>query len=61
VGYTTSGAFGHWVGQSLALAYVDRSVVRENPPITVDVVGESHPAQILAEPVWDPRGARMRA
>ena len=61
VGYTTSGAFGHWVGQSLALAYVDRSVVRENPPVTVDVVGESHPAQILAEPVWDPRGARMRA
>jgi len=60
VGYTTSGAYGHWVRQSLALAYVDREVVVDPPPLTVDVVGEPHPARILEHPAWDARGERMR-
>ncbi|MFM8481578.1 MAG: glycine cleavage T C-terminal barrel domain-containing protein, partial [Gammaproteobacteria bacterium] len=60
VGYTTSGAYGHWVRQSLALAYVDREVVADPPPLTVDVVGEAHPACILERPAWDARGERMR-
>ena len=61
VGYTTSGAFGHHVGQSLALAYVDRDVVREAPALTVDVVGESRAAHVLRQAAWDPKGQRIRA
>jgi len=60
VGYTTSGACGHHVGQSLALAYVDRDVVREAPSLTVDVVGERRAARLLREAAWDPRGVRIR-
>ena len=60
VGYTTSGACGHYVGQSLALAYVDRDIVREAPALTVDVVGETRAARLLREPAWDPKGARIR-
>ncbi|MFM7274211.1 MAG: glycine cleavage T C-terminal barrel domain-containing protein, partial [Gammaproteobacteria bacterium] len=60
VGYTTSGACGHHVGQSLALAYVNRSVAREAPPLTVDVVGETRAARILPQAAWDPKGERMR-
>jgi dimethylglycine dehydrogenase len=61
VGYTTSGAYGHWVGKSLALAYVDRAVVTTAPALTVDVVGETRTARLLTEPAWDPRGARLRS
>ncbi len=61
VGYTTSGACGHHVGQSLALAYVDRDVVREAPALTVDVVGESRAAHVLRQAAWDPKGERIRA
>ena len=61
VGYTTSGAYGHAVKQSLALAYIDRTIVRENPALTVDVVGEPRRAQILNQPAWDPLGKRMRS
>lgn len=61
VGYTTSGACGHHVGQSLALAYVDRDVMREAPALTVDVVGESRSARLLRQAAWDPKGERIRA
>jgi dimethylglycine dehydrogenase len=69
VGYTTSGAYGHHVGQSLALAYVDRDVVAAagaapgtsvDAPLTVDVIGETRAAQILREAAWDPKGRRLR-
>ena len=61
VGYTTSGAFGHHVGQSLALAYIDRDIVREAPALSVDVVGESRSAHVLRQAAWDPKGERIRA
>jgi dimethylglycine dehydrogenase len=73
VGYTTSGAYGHHVDQSLALAYVDREVAEAlrsaqvtsgtgaTAGLTVDVIGETRAARILREAVWDPKGVRIRA
>ena len=60
VGFVTSGAYGHHVRQSLALAYVDRPLADAPVPLTVIVVGQSRPARILAEPAYDPRGQRPR-
>jgi dimethylglycine dehydrogenase len=61
VGFVTSGAYGHHVRQSLALAYVDRAVADSPEPLEVHVLGERRPARILAEPPYDPRGLRPRA
>jgi dimethylglycine dehydrogenase len=60
VGWTTSGAYGHHVKQSLALGYVDRAIAREVPPLTVDVIGETRAARVLAQAAWDPKGERLR-
>jgi dimethylglycine dehydrogenase len=61
VGYTTSGAYGYFVGQSLALAYVDRDVVAMgDAALTVDVIGETRAARLLTAPAFDPKGARIR-
>jgi dimethylglycine dehydrogenase len=60
VGFVTSGAYGHHVKQSLALAYVDQAIVDSSEPIEVHVVGERRPARILIEPPYDPRGLRLR-
>jgi dimethylglycine dehydrogenase len=59
IGRVTSGAYGYSVGMSLALAFV-RDVV---PGETVDVMvlGRPHKATVLAEPPFDPAGARLRA
>ncbi len=61
VGAVTSGAYGHHVGMSLALAYVDTAVATERPDLRVDVVGDPRRARILPEIPYDPRGVRMRA
>ncbi len=60
VGFVTSGAYGHHVKQSLALAYVDRAIVDESASLEVHVVGERRPACLLVEPPYDPRGLRLR-
>jgi dimethylglycine dehydrogenase len=60
VGFVTSGAYGHHVGMSLALAYVDADVADSAPELTVFVVGEPRTARILPEPPYDPKGARLR-
>jgi dimethylglycine dehydrogenase len=60
VGFTTSGAYGHHVRRSLALAYVDRDVVAAAPALTVDVVGEARPATVLPAAPYDPEGWLLR-
>lgn len=59
VGFTTSGGYGHTVGRSLALAYLDTDLAAD-APLSVSVVGEERPAERLAEPAYDPQGLRMR-
>ena len=60
VGFVTSGAYGHHVGKSLALAYLERDVAASSPELTVFVVGEPRTARILPEIPYDPKGARLR-
>lgn len=60
VGFVTSGAYGHHVKQSLALAYVDRSALAGDDRLEVQVVGERRPARVLPEAPYDPRGLRQR-
>ncbi|MEZ5777162.1 MAG: FAD-dependent oxidoreductase [Paracoccaceae bacterium] len=60
VGYVTSGTYGHTLGKSLAMGYVDSAVVDDQPPLTVDVIGQPRPARIIPASPHDPSGARMR-
>jgi dimethylglycine dehydrogenase len=60
VGFVTSGAYGHHVRKSLALAYVERAAAEACAAVEVHVVGERRPARILAEPPYDPQGLRLR-
>jgi dimethylglycine dehydrogenase len=61
VGEVTSGGFGHHIGMSLALAYVDAATVAARPPLTVEILGDARPAAILPQVPYDPAGARLRA
>ncbi len=60
VGVVTSGAYGHHVGMSLALAYVDVAAAATGRQLTVDVVGEARNARVLREIPYDPMGRRLR-
>ena len=60
VGFVTSGGYGHYTGKSLAMGLLDTGVNEADGPLMVDVVGKRRGAHTLAEPAWDPQGARIR-
>ncbi len=61
IGHVTSGAYGHHVRQSLALAYVDTQWCATTEPLSVTILGRSRPARILLAPPYDPTGSKLRA
>jgi dimethylglycine dehydrogenase len=60
VGEVTSGAYGHSVGMSLALAYLDAGTAEARPALTVEVMGEPRTASVLPRAPYDPDGTRLR-
>ena len=60
VGWVTSGAFGHRVGQSLALGYVPAALGSADTGFEIEIIGERRKAQRLAGPAFDPPGTLMR-
>ena len=61
VGRVTSGAYGYSVGKSLALGYADPTVAQPGDRLEVMILGRPHAARMLAEPPFDPSGARLRS
>jgi dimethylglycine dehydrogenase len=59
IGRVTSGTYGYSVGMSLALGFVKDAGPGDE--VEVMVLGRPHKARILAEPPFDPKGARLRA
>jgi dimethylglycine dehydrogenase len=60
VGFITSGGYGHCVGQSLAMGYVDRTALSRADDLQVDVLGDRRACSILRTAPVDPSGSRMR-
>jgi 4-methylaminobutanoate oxidase (formaldehyde-forming) len=60
VGRVTSGGFGYAVGASIAFAYVPVAYAEPGTQVAVDIFGEWIPADVRAEPLYDPTGARIR-
>ncbi|QTL04762.1 GcvT family protein [Aquabacter sp. L1I39] len=65
IGRTTSGMFGHTVGKSLALGYVDNPDRLTDAQLLagrfeIEVAGRLIPAEATAKPFYDPSNARVR-
>ncbi len=61
VGIVTSGGFGHSVGKSIALAYLNPQYCREGQKLSIDIVGINYPARVHLNPLFDPQGHRLRS
>ena len=61
VGRATSGAYGHAVGKSLALAYVQPEVAQPGTALEVEILGERKRATVIEASPWDPENVRLRA
>ncbi len=60
VGRVTSGGYGYTVAASIAYAYLpaEHEIGTE---VAVEIFGEWIPAVVADEPLYDPRGERIRA
>ncbi len=60
IGQVTSGAYGYYVGKSLALAYLKAGSAVSGDTVHVAILGEPHAARVLERPPFDPDGLRLR-
>lgn len=60
VGFVTSGGYGHTIGQSLAMAMIDRKLATPGTALHLHIVGQEVAAEVIAPSPHDPRGAAMR-
>ncbi len=61
VGYVTSGAYGHSVGASLALGFIQTTHLTNASAFDVAILGKPHRARLLDAPLFDPKGERLRS
>ena len=62
VGETTSGAYGHRVGASIALGMIRADLAAEGTEVEIDIFGQRCRAVVQADqPLWDPKNERIRA
>lgn len=60
VGLVSSAGFGHRIGRSIALAYLDRSLAKAGTRVEVEILNERRGAVVASEPLFDPDNARLR-
>jgi len=61
VGRVTSGGYGYTVERSIAYAYLPAAAADVGTPVEVEIFGEWVGGEVAAEPLFDPKGERIRA
>ncbi len=61
VARVTSGGIGYTVGASIAYAYLPTELAVTGTAVEVEVFGEWIGAEVADEPLYDPKGERVRA
>ena len=61
IGRATSGAYGHTLGKSLALAYLEAPVAAPGTPLEIEILGARRAATIIPDSPHDPENQRLRA
>jgi glycine cleavage system aminomethyltransferase T/glycine/D-amino acid oxidase-like deaminating enzyme len=61
VSYVTSAAYGYSIGCGIVYGYLPVDLAVEGTPVEVEYFGDRLAATVVAEPLWDPKGERLRA
>jgi glycine cleavage system aminomethyltransferase T/glycine/D-amino acid oxidase-like deaminating enzyme len=59
-GRVTTGGYGYTVGSSIAYAYVPPDRAEPGTAVEIEIFGEWIEGEIAAEPLFDPKGERIR-
>jgi dimethylglycine dehydrogenase len=60
VGWITSGGYGHCMAKSIALGYIPTQLAKDGTAFEVEILGERRGATLTEQPLYDPRGDRLR-
>jgi dimethylglycine oxidase len=60
-GFVTSTNYGYSIGRQIAYGYLPSEQAKEGGKVEIEWFGSRHPATIVREPLFDPRGMRLRA
>jgi 4-methylaminobutanoate oxidase (formaldehyde-forming) len=61
VGWVTSGGYGYSVGKSIAYGYLPTEHAAFGTRLDIEILGERIAAEVAREPLWDPKGERIKA
>ena len=60
VGFVTSGGYAHFAGKSVALGFLPVTMIAPGAEFEIEILGDMRPATVIPEPLFDPKGERMR-
>jgi len=61
VGYVTSGGYAHYVNKSIAFGYLPIELIKKDTKLDIEINGNFYQAKIIEEPLYDPRGEKIRS
>ena len=61
VGRVRSGGYGYTVGKNICLSYLPLELAAAGTAVKVEMFAERIPAEVAADVLYDPKGARLRA
>jgi dimethylglycine oxidase len=61
VSYVTSAAYGYSIGRGIVYGYLPAALATAGTPVEVEYFGVRHAATVSDEPLWDPKGERLKA
>ncbi len=60
VGFVTSGGYAHYARKSVALGFLPVELIAPGCEVEIEILGELRKATLIDEPLFDPKGERMR-
>ena len=60
VGMVTSGGYAHFAEKSVAIGFVPTEMIAPGAAFEIEILGEMRPATLITEPLFDPKGERLR-
>jgi dimethylglycine oxidase len=60
VSYVTSANYGYSIGRAIVYGYLPAELLNEGTSVEIEYFGDRLAANVAAEPLWDPAGARLR-
>jgi glycine cleavage system aminomethyltransferase T/glycine/D-amino acid oxidase-like deaminating enzyme len=60
VSYVTSAAYGYSIGRGIVYGYLPADLAAEGTQVEVEYFGDRIAATVTADPLWDPKGERLK-